>query len=96
MLLPPAHPCAPVEPVRCLLEAGVLSAVAECCEDCGCDEEVFGADAERDGLWCAGGGHGCTSVTWFSSRLSFAFHVRFAIRSARHRLRNSSGPKAPS
>ena len=57
MLLSPAHSCAPVEPVRCLLEAGVLPAVAECCEDGGCDEEVFGADAERDRLRGASCGH---------------------------------------
>ena len=55
MLLPPAHACAPVEPVGECAEVRPAGPVAERCDDRGCDEEVFGADAERDRVRGAGG-----------------------------------------
>ena len=67
VLLLPADPCAPIEPVGECAEVCPAGPVAERCDDGGCDEEVFGADAERDRVWGASGGHGRNSRLRFST-----------------------------
>ena len=57
MLFPPADVRAPLEAVGGIVEAGVVVPVSERVEDGCCDEQVLGADAERDRMRGAGGGH---------------------------------------